>query len=245
MAQRIEVQLIDDLDGSQAVETITFGFNGVDYAIDLNEENANRLTAFLSIHADVARKVGGKKARGKGAYPVKITESQTIREWIRSQGEQISDRGRIPNRWVEEYHAAQKSAQEPSQAQEEAPVMETPKPKTNGLATRNVFLNLHKETDMWKSAGEQFSTESLEVFTDQAKAYLGEHSNLSHKTIANANWVEVYEYFRKEPVAIEKPKSVGKPSVGPAATELAKLLAFEEPKSKASTTRRRRKSTSK
>jgi hypothetical protein len=61
MAQKIEVQLIDDLDGSVAVETVEFSYEGVLYEIDLNETNAFRLKEVLRIHAEKARRVSGRK----------------------------------------------------------------------------------------------------------------------------------------------------------------------------------------
>lgn len=129
MAQKIEVQLIDDLDGSAATETITFGYEGVEYEIDLNEVNAERLKDILRIHAEHARRISGRKARStnkvKSGGP---SEAQTIREWVRAQGHTISDRGRIPQKWVEEYHQSKNAPQETTQAPEEAPVAED-KPK--------------------------------------------------------------------------------------------------------------------
>ena len=42
MAQRVNVILVDDLDGSDATETVTFGIDGVDYEIDLNDATRPR-----------------------------------------------------------------------------------------------------------------------------------------------------------------------------------------------------------
>ena len=38
MAQRTQVILVDDIDGSEATQTVTFGIDGVTYEIDLNED---------------------------------------------------------------------------------------------------------------------------------------------------------------------------------------------------------------
>ena len=40
MAQQVFVSITDDLDGSEADETITFALDGTSYEIDLNEKNA-------------------------------------------------------------------------------------------------------------------------------------------------------------------------------------------------------------
>jgi hypothetical protein len=43
MAQRVQVQMVDDLDGSEASQTVPFSLDGVTYEIDLSEENASAL----------------------------------------------------------------------------------------------------------------------------------------------------------------------------------------------------------
>lgn len=43
MAQQTLVQLLDDIDGTEAAETLTFALDGVTYEIDVNEENASKL----------------------------------------------------------------------------------------------------------------------------------------------------------------------------------------------------------
>jgi hypothetical protein len=50
MAQKVLVQLIDDLDGtsSEDVMTVQFGLDGVTYEIDLSESNADRLRDLLA-----------------------------------------------------------------------------------------------------------------------------------------------------------------------------------------------------
>jgi len=138
MAQKIEVQLLDDLDGSEAIGTTVFVFDGVEYAIDLNQENMERFNAFMQIHAEAGRRTGGRKTRSKTAAPKTNTEAQTIREWVRAQGHEISDRGRIPQKWVEEYHQAQNVAQQPTQTPEEPIVkpVEESKPTRKSRAPR-------------------------------------------------------------------------------------------------------------
>ena len=43
MAQKVQVLLVDDLDGSEATETVSFGLDGVSYEIDLSSGNAGEL----------------------------------------------------------------------------------------------------------------------------------------------------------------------------------------------------------
>ena len=42
MAQKVQVLLVDDLDGGEADETVAFSLDGVAYEIDLSTNNAAR-----------------------------------------------------------------------------------------------------------------------------------------------------------------------------------------------------------
>ena len=113
MAQKTIVQLLDDLDGSEATESVSFALDGVEYNIDLNDGNAKKLRDGLAGYVENAARVGGRKQRGAGS-PNRTTagtggdkaQNQAIREWARSQGEKISDRGRIPSELVTRFQAA-------------------------------------------------------------------------------------------------------------------------------------------
>ena len=61
MAQRVNVILVDDLDGSDAVETVSFALDGVDYEIDLNDQHAGDLRNALSLYVGHARRTGGRR----------------------------------------------------------------------------------------------------------------------------------------------------------------------------------------
>ncbi|HEV3170386.1 MAG TPA: Lsr2 family protein [Actinocrinis sp.] len=98
MAQKVEVTLIDDLDGSNADETISFGLGGTRYEIDLSGKNATALRETLAPYVAVARKVSGSQKAGRGgARPVAPVGPKTadVREWAKAEGIQISERGRI------------------------------------------------------------------------------------------------------------------------------------------------------
>ncbi|CAM5341078.1 hypothetical protein SANTM175S_06449 [Streptomyces antimycoticus] len=43
MAQKVQVLLVDDLDGGEADETVTFSLDGKSYEIDLTTTNADKL----------------------------------------------------------------------------------------------------------------------------------------------------------------------------------------------------------
>jgi hypothetical protein len=111
VARREIVIITDDLDGSEGAETVKFGLDGVQYEIDLAEKNATKLREALAPYIAVARKagrggvvVGGRVARGRGATPDR-EQNKAIRAWAKREGKNISDRGRIPQEIVEEYHA--------------------------------------------------------------------------------------------------------------------------------------------
>ena len=65
MAQKTQVILVDDVDGSEANQTVTFALDGVTYEIDLNDEHAAALRESLEEWVGKARRTGGRR-RGKG-----------------------------------------------------------------------------------------------------------------------------------------------------------------------------------
>ncbi len=58
MAQTIIVQLVDDLDGSPADETVSFALDGKAYEIELSKKNAASLRKALSPYIEGARAAG-------------------------------------------------------------------------------------------------------------------------------------------------------------------------------------------
>jgi hypothetical protein len=97
MAQRVEVVLIDDVDGGKAAETVTFALDGVSYEIDLSDKNARKLRDDLATWTGHARRAGSAKAAGsrRRAASPKRADLGAVREWARANGHNVSDRGRI------------------------------------------------------------------------------------------------------------------------------------------------------
>lgn len=62
MAERIQVELVDDVDGSPAQQTVTFALDGVTYEIDLSERNAQALRSALARYIEQGRRVTGTAA---------------------------------------------------------------------------------------------------------------------------------------------------------------------------------------
>ncbi len=105
MAQKVQVSFVDDLDGSEAEGTVRFGIDGREYEIDLSKKNADKLARAVQPFVDNARKVGGARRRAGSAAGPRHDQS-VVREWARSTGMAVSDRGRIPASVAEAYAAA-------------------------------------------------------------------------------------------------------------------------------------------
>ena len=108
-------KLIDDLDGSEAAETVTFGVDGATYEIDLSRKNAAALRKSLERYVRAARRKGGprsakrrrpSKTRAKAAKPTRDFDLAQLREWAGTNGVEVPSRGRIPQAVVEQYKAA-------------------------------------------------------------------------------------------------------------------------------------------
>lgn len=111
MAQRVRIELTDDLDQTPADETLTFALDGVTYEIDLNASNAGKLREALAPYIGVGRRTGGRKAsgqasRGGGRRRSSGSSANAIREWARAQGMEISERGRVRDEVKAAYEAA-------------------------------------------------------------------------------------------------------------------------------------------
>jgi hypothetical protein len=116
MAQKVVVQLMDDLDGTvdEKISTTSFALDGVSYEIDLTETNAEKLRDALGLFTAKARRTGGRVKRGtavKGAAPgTNREQTQAIRAWARQNGFDLSDRGRIPGNVIEAFETAHASS---------------------------------------------------------------------------------------------------------------------------------------
>ncbi len=112
MAKQIIQKLVDDLDGGDADETVKFALDGIQYEIDLSDKNATKLRDILAPYVGAGTRVarggvvvGGRAARGRGGATADREQNKAIREWAKKAGKEISDRGRIPQEIVDEFHA--------------------------------------------------------------------------------------------------------------------------------------------
>ncbi|GAB4069651.1 Lsr2 family protein [Angustibacter speluncae] len=119
MAQKVQVILVDDVDGGDASETVTFGLDGVSYEIDLNDDNAAKLRDALATWVGHARRVGGRSTgRRRSASSSSSssasssgsakggTDTAAVRAWARENGYEVSERGRIAADVLAAYEAA-------------------------------------------------------------------------------------------------------------------------------------------
>jgi len=107
MAQRVQIVLTDDLDNTEAAETVVFGLDGVSYDIDLSESNARALREALAPYIAVSRKSGAKRkaapAKKRAAGGASANE---VRAWAQAQGMNVSARGRVSAEVREAYENA-------------------------------------------------------------------------------------------------------------------------------------------
>lgn len=111
MAQRVQIILEDDYDGSAADETVSFGLDGVEYEIDLSSTNAQELRESLAVWTAHARKTGGRRRRvavssGRPAEATVGSSPSDIRAWAQEQGLEVSSRGRVSAEVREAYEKA-------------------------------------------------------------------------------------------------------------------------------------------
>src|SRR5262245_41116824 len=107
MAQKVHIVLEDDLDGSDATQTVSFGLDGTAYEIDLNDKNAAALRDALATYVGHGRKVSGsRRGRRSTVSSGAGSSAKEIRAWARSNGHEVPERGRIPAAVREAYEAA-------------------------------------------------------------------------------------------------------------------------------------------
>jgi hypothetical protein len=109
MAQQTVIELVDDLDGGEADETVSFGLDGVHYKIDLSDGNATKLRDELAMFVAHGRRAGGagRRTRAAATSATDPEQNQRIRSWARESGFPINDRGRISAEIIDKFHAAQ------------------------------------------------------------------------------------------------------------------------------------------
>jgi hypothetical protein len=110
MVKKVTVTLVDDVDNVPADETVSIGLDGTWFELDLSNSNADELRKVMDQWIQHARRVS-TRSTGGGAASATASGARTrgaadrarsaaIREWARTQGFEISARGRISSEIV-------------------------------------------------------------------------------------------------------------------------------------------------
>ncbi|MGF0118769.1 histone-like nucleoid-structuring protein Lsr2 [Promicromonospora sp. Marseille-Q5078] len=108
VVQKKQIILVDDVDGTDADETVTFSLDGVTYEIDLTTKHADELRTAVGKWVEHARKTSTRSGRPSARSGARTDREQLakIREWARANGHEVSDRGRIAAPILKAYQAA-------------------------------------------------------------------------------------------------------------------------------------------
>ena len=109
MATQTTVTVTDDLDGSANAKEVTFSLNGESWTIDLSAKNRAALEKALKPYIAKATKQGRRRPAAsvkKTARRAAATDLAAVRDWAKSNGYQVSDRGRISAAVQQAYDAA-------------------------------------------------------------------------------------------------------------------------------------------
>jgi UDP-N-acetylmuramate-alanine ligase len=106
MAQKTVTTLTDDLDGGKAVETVTFGVDGLVYEIDLSARNAKALRGALAPYVGAGRRAPSARVRKIAVRSDTGHDPAAVRAWASSNKVKVSSRGRISADVLAQYRDA-------------------------------------------------------------------------------------------------------------------------------------------
>lgn len=113
MAQKVTYLLVDDIDGGQADESLTFALDGKTYEIDLSADKAEKLRKAMEPFVKGGRRTGARTSsagtsRGRSSAPASTDgpSADEVRKWAAKNGYEVKDRGRVPAPIREAYNAA-------------------------------------------------------------------------------------------------------------------------------------------
>lgn len=110
MARQVITQLIDDVDGGKADETVSFALDGTVYTIDLSEKNAGKLRDAFAKYLAAGTRVGRTQAVSKGYASTGTrrgtgVDNKAVREWAAANKIELAARGRIPQEVIDKYNS--------------------------------------------------------------------------------------------------------------------------------------------
>jgi hypothetical protein len=106
MAKSVHVVVSDDLDGSDGAETVSFGFEGVSYEIDLSDKNRAKLDKAFTPFIEHGRRVTQRRRPSVARTTGQRIDRRDIRAWAEAEGLHVSERGRISAEVMQKYEAA-------------------------------------------------------------------------------------------------------------------------------------------
>jgi hypothetical protein len=108
MSRSVSVIVTDDLDDSGNAETVSFGFGGVTYEVDLGPKNLAKLEKALAPFIEAGRRVPGSGGRRRSIsrQGSPSTDRAAVRAWAKAAGLKVSERGRISAEIMRQYEAA-------------------------------------------------------------------------------------------------------------------------------------------
>jgi hypothetical protein len=110
MVKSLVEVLVDDLDGTEAVESVLLGWNGQWRRIELSEKNLAALSKAVDRYWEAGHPVaerGGATRRTRSARSdTNGRDPKAIRAWAEANGIAVPKRGRIPGEIEKRYNQA-------------------------------------------------------------------------------------------------------------------------------------------
>lgn len=109
MAVEVKRTRTDDLDGSEAAETVTFTYEGRAYELDLSAENAAAYHAAMAPFVRAARRARYRDQHRRQGHATHQERSAEIRAWAKQRGIKVNRMGRIPAGVIKQFEEAHAS----------------------------------------------------------------------------------------------------------------------------------------
>ncbi len=109
MVKSLVEVLVDDIDGTEAVESVLLGWNGQWRRIELSEKNLAALSKAVDRYWEAGRPVterGGSRRTRSGRADTNGRDPKAIRAWAAANGIAVPSRGRIPGEIERRYNQA-------------------------------------------------------------------------------------------------------------------------------------------
>lgn len=106
MAKKVFTHILDDIDGSEDAESLTFSYGSKSYEIDLSAANKKKLEDALAPFIEAGRSNGGGRSNSGSSRAKSRSDLAAVRAWAKDNGHDVSERGRVPASVLDAYDAA-------------------------------------------------------------------------------------------------------------------------------------------